>query len=263
MNTTDQHVDASDSRVKKDAKDIKKILEWFSSHDPFPEINKILSIASGVVGGNNINCHKAREVGIASISKMIGQTSNNIKLKRSEKVLLLAVSSTVKVHEEEVPIEPVLLFQRVSITKTFEDEIEKFFEYKLAPYPLSLFDALGMRKTPKSAIYDCFKSVNAEVDTTNAIYIIDGEYLLHHVVWDQEETFNVIFEKYVQYLHRHYGHSVTIVFDGYSKSTKNIKAAEQRRWTTRTSSCSDIIFDQFMTVPANQQFLANIHNKSC
>ena len=55
----------------------------------------------------------------------------------------------------------------MSITKTFEDEIEKFFEYELAPYPLSLFDALGIRKTPKSAIYDCFKSVNAEIDTTN------------------------------------------------------------------------------------------------
>ena len=77
----------------------------------FPEINRILSIASGVVGGNNINCHKTRKVGIASMSKIIGQTFNNIKLKRSEKVLpLLAVSSTVKVHEEEMPIDLVLLF---------------------------------------------------------------------------------------------------------------------------------------------------------
>ncbi|CAH1109512.1 unnamed protein product [Psylliodes chrysocephalus] len=120
-----------------------------------------------------------------------------------------------------------------------------------------------MRKTPKSAIYDCFKSVNAEVDSTNATYIIDGGYLLHHAVWDREQTFNVISKKYVQYLHRHYGHRVTVVFDSYSESTKNIKAAEQLRRNMKTSSCSDIIFDQFMTVPANQQqFLANIHNKS-
>ena len=52
----------------------------------------------------------------------------------------------------------------MSVTKSFEDEIEKFLEYELTPYPLSLFDALGMRKTPKSAIYECFQSVNAEVD---------------------------------------------------------------------------------------------------
>ena len=44
---------------------------------------------------------------------------------------------------------------------------------------------------------------------------------------------------------------------------KNIKAAEQRRRTTKTASSSDIIFDQFMKVPANQQqFLTNIYNKS-
>lgn len=50
MDTTEQHVDASDSRMKKDAKDIRKLLEWFSTHDPFPEVSKIVSIASGVVG---------------------------------------------------------------------------------------------------------------------------------------------------------------------------------------------------------------------
>ncbi|PZC75227.1 hypothetical protein B5X24_HaOG206534 [Helicoverpa armigera] len=264
MDTTDQHVDASDSRRKKDAKDIKILFDWFLSHEPFPKLNKIVSIASGVVGDDKINCHKAREVGIASMSKMTGKTFNNIKLKRSQKVLpLLAVSSTVKIHEEEVPIDPVLLFQRMSITKDFEDEIENFFEYELAPYPLSLFDAAGMRKTTKSAIYDCFQPVNTEVNFTNATYIIDGGYLLHHVVWDRDETFSVIFDKYVQYLRRHYGHTVTVVFDGYSDSTKNIKASEQRRRTAKISSSSEIIFDEFMTVPGNQhQFFANSNNKS-
>ena len=50
-------------------------------------------------------------------------------------------------------------------------------------------------KQPNSAIYDCFQSANAEVDTTNAAYNIDGGYLLHHVVWDRGETFNVILKK--------------------------------------------------------------------
>ena len=82
-------------------------------------------------------------------------------------------------------------------------------------------------------------------------------------MWDRGEIFSVIFEKYVRYLRRHYGNRLTVVFDGYGDSTKNIKTAQERRRTTKTSSSSDIIFDQFMTVPANQQFLANIHNKSC
>ncbi|GBP81141.1 hypothetical protein EVAR_88239_1 [Eumeta japonica] len=111
MDTTEQHVDASDSRVKKDARDIRRLLEWFSTHDPFPEVNKIVSIASGVVGDDKINCYKAREVGLASIAKMTGLTFNNIKLKRADKVVpLLAMTSSIKVHEEKVPIDPVLLF---------------------------------------------------------------------------------------------------------------------------------------------------------
>ncbi|CAH1099224.1 unnamed protein product [Psylliodes chrysocephalus] len=155
MDTTEQHVDASDLRVKKDTKDIRKLLERFSTHDPFPEVDKIIYISSGVVG--EINCYKARVVGLNSMTKLTGLTFNNIKLKRADKVVpLLAMSSIIKVHDEKVPIDPVLLFQRMSITAAFQDEIEKYFKYELAPYPLSLFDEIGIRKTQKSAIYDCF-----------------------------------------------------------------------------------------------------------
>ncbi|GBN07374.1 hypothetical protein AVEN_182106-1 [Araneus ventricosus] len=94
-------------------------------------------------------------------------------------------------------------------------------------------------------------------------YIVDGGYLLHRVVWVREEIFDSIFEKYVHYVHRHFGHNVIIVFDGYSDYMKNIKVAGQRRRTTKISLSSDVLFDRFMTVPTNkQQFLVNTHNKS-
>ena len=66
------------------------------------------------------------------------------------------------------------------------------------------------------------------------------------------------------YVHRHFSHRVSIVvFDGYTGYKKNIKAAEQRRRTTKVSSSPNVIFDQFMTVPTNQQqFFSNTHNKS-
>ncbi|CAH1113461.1 unnamed protein product [Psylliodes chrysocephalus] len=56
MDTTEQHVDASDSQVKKDTKHIRKLLEWFFTHDYFPEVDKIVSFASGVIGDSKINC---------------------------------------------------------------------------------------------------------------------------------------------------------------------------------------------------------------
>ncbi|GBL82935.1 hypothetical protein AVEN_106437-1 [Araneus ventricosus] len=142
MDTTDTHVDASDSRVKRDTEDIKKLLEWFLLHDPFPVVEKIISIASGVVGNEKINCHNAREVGITSMIRMFGQTFNNIKLIRVDKVLpLLTISSGIKVHDEKVPIDPVLLFQRMSMNMLMYP-LKMNFKYELAPYPLSLFHAI-------------------------------------------------------------------------------------------------------------------------
>ncbi|GBN04669.1 hypothetical protein AVEN_31093-1 [Araneus ventricosus] len=81
---------------------------------------------------------------------------------------------------------------------------------------------------------------------------------------DRAEIFDAIFEKYVHYAHRHFGHNGIIIIDGYSDYTKNTKVSEQHRRTTKISSSSDVLFDRFMTVPTNRQkFLANTHNKSC
>lgn len=67
----------------------------------------------------------------------------------------------------------------------------------------------------------------------------------------------------MHYIHKHFGCNVIVVFDGYNDYKENTKAAEQNRRITKITSSCDIVFDQFMTVPLNQQqFLANIHNKS-
>jgi len=92
-----------------------------------------------------------------------------------------------------------------------------------------------MSKTQKSAIYDFFQCVNIDINHKNTTYIIDGGYLLHRVVWNREETVYVIFEKYVHYIHKHFGYNVIVVFDGYNDYKKNTKAAEQNRRSTRES----------------------------
>lgn len=98
-----------------------------------------MSIANEVVDDDKINWHDARAIGLAYITKMTGQTFNNIKSKRADGVLsLLSANSVMIVLDKKVPIDTVLSFQRISITnnKTFEDEFNEFFEYVLAPHPL-------------------------------------------------------------------------------------------------------------------------------
>lgn len=264
LDTTDQHVDARDSRVERDITDVTKLMEWFSCHNPFPQFPHIMSISSGIIGDDNINCHQAYQVGLISMESMKNLTFDNIKLKRANRIAsLLMVTSSVKVHGEKVAIDPLLLFQRISITKQFEDNLQQYFEYELAPYPLSLFDETGMRKNKKSSLYELLEPVDGEVDYTNVTYIIDGGYLLHRVLWNREDTFDTIFDSYINYVRKHFGQNVIIVFDGYNDHENNVKASEQRRRYATASSSADILFDASMTVPTSQQqFLANANNKN-
>lgn len=95
--------------------------------------------------------HEVREIGIPSMKEMTDQT-----FERADKELvLLYKSSTIKVHDEKVPTDFVIIFQRM-ITKTLGDGLDKGFSYEIALYPLLLFDALGMLKTQRSVLYDCF-----------------------------------------------------------------------------------------------------------
>lgn len=94
-----------------------------------------------------------------------------------------------------------------------------------------MFDDIRMRKTQKGAIHDYFEKLNIDISNTEATYIIDGGYLLYRVVWDSEENVHIILDKYVQYIRRHFGSRVTVVFDGFFNCMRNIKAAEQRRRT--------------------------------
>ena len=85
--TSDQHVDASNSRIKRDLKDFNKLTEFFQNHNPFPVTHHIISISSGIVGSDKINCHKAYEVGLQCLKKIVGGDSGSIKLKKRQGII--------------------------------------------------------------------------------------------------------------------------------------------------------------------------------
>lgn len=128
---------------------------------------------------------------------------------------------------------------------------------------MALFDDLGMRKTKKSAIFDFCEINTDELNTTGGTYIIDGGFLIHRVVWPKESTYKTISDTYVNYVHRHFGSNVVIVFDGYDDNTNNIKAMEQRRRSSKLPTSHEIRFDGTMSPTMSQEkFLSNVHNKS-
>ncbi|GBM23252.1 hypothetical protein AVEN_159920-1 [Araneus ventricosus] len=83
-------------------------------------------------------------------------------------------NSKVKVHDELFPVNLDTIFRKISLLKKSDAELQKYFEFELAPFPMSLFDEGGVRKARKSIFYDLF-STETDVHFTSACYVVDGE----------------------------------------------------------------------------------------
>lgn len=255
-----QHDDTTDARITRDDADVRKLVLWLESHNPFTTSDVFISVATGISRDEGVNCCDAFEVGLNAMKKVDGHNFKDIKLKRSDKcVSLLAVNSKMVINKEVVPINPLLLFQRISIVKSSDNELQEFSQYELAPFSLSLFDESSMRKNVKSQLYSIFTSSSIALNITpNVKYVIDGGMLLYRVPWKINEKFSIICNNYILYIRRNYGSNVIVVFDGYSSN--NIKSAERIR-RSRKQKCADIFFNEEMPITvAQEKFLSNEKN---
>lgn len=65
---------------------------------------------------------------------MIGLTYWSVQLKRGSKIFSLGImNSSMKVREQLTPIDPLLLFIRISIMKQNDEELKTCFQYELSP----------------------------------------------------------------------------------------------------------------------------------
>lgn len=90
-------------------------------------------------------------------------------------------------------------------------------------------------------------------DADNVVHVIDGGFLLHRVVWYQQETYNIL-SKYVQYVQKYYKANSVVVFDGYPNdaNNKSTKSAERLRRSQRDVAAS-VMFDETMTATMSQE----------
>lgn len=261
--TAEQHVDARKSRISKDAQDLQNFVEWFSSHPPFPDFHGIMSISTGLTGEEKTNPHNAYELGVSSMSNIVGDNFAKVKFQRKNRVMPLAATVTgVTTRDFACSADPEMLFRRISYVKKSQEQFKQNFHHELAPHPMSLFDEYGMRKTKKSSLYEAFSPL-CDTVTGDTVYVVDGGFLLHRVVWHQREIFSTILDRYVEYVRKHYKDTAIIVFDGYPENVENkgTKGAER----ARRMSCAtrDTIFDESMPATTSQsKFLSNERNKS-
>ncbi|GBM60995.1 hypothetical protein AVEN_264338-1 [Araneus ventricosus] len=140
-------------------------MDWFCKHPPFPEVKGIVSMSTGFIGDEKINCHMSQEIGCIGISKIIGNGFYTVKFKRNDRIKSLSVMNPgIQIEDDIVSINSLLIFQRMCIAKESEKEFEKFFTYELAPFPLSLFNDDGMRKCVKSSMYQAFEQHSGDIN---------------------------------------------------------------------------------------------------
>uniref|UniRef100_A0A6P7H5E5 Uncharacterized protein LOC114347235 n=1 Tax=Diabrotica virgifera virgifera TaxID=50390 RepID=A0A6P7H5E5_DIAVI len=263
--SSEQHIDARASRIKRDTEDLKKLINFFSKWDPFAQSEVLASLTNGIVGDESINCHKALSIGMQIMSKNIGTSIADLKFQRKDRVVTLKqATASKKVNDKSVIIDPTLIFQRMTVAMhDKQGDLYDYLKYELAPYPLSIFKDGTFRKSDKSKLYDSFQVLKEIPSTENGLNIIDGGFLLHKVVWPRNQTFEVILKAYVEYVSKNYATSSYIIFDGYPENCdRSTKMAEKRRRQAR-KICPDVELQLSKLCTVNQEkLLSNERNKN-
>lgn len=187
--SSSQHKDLSDSRLIRDNHDQDLLIEFFRDHNPFSvgDEKGLYSISTGVVAGDDINCHDAEGVGLRIISRIVGENFEDVKLKRNDKVKTLNPHS-IKIRNESIAVDP-RPFNRILCTVTSSEQLENCFSYELSTEATSLFKDSMMRKTQKSALFNIFEKLLVKyLNENEAItpdgrlnHFIDGGFLLHNL----------------------------------------------------------------------------------
>ena len=262
--TSEEHVELRKSRQFRDNQDVEKLFAWLTVHSPLPQSHELMSIGSGVVGNDSINCDSAVEIGTEAMKKLTGKTFGDVQLHRKDRVLPLAtVGNSVKVRDEIIPVNTMQLFNRIICVIKSDEDFASCLEYELAPRPLSLFDDISMRKTEKAVLYRVIESYAASEQTypKDSMCVVDGGYLLRRVVWPQHGTYSDVYSAYVSYVQRHYGTTSYVIFDGYG-DVCSTKTVEHNRRAKRVES-AEILFTDDMPITIRQdRFLTNGRNNT-
>ena len=180
----------------------------------------------------------------------------------------LATKLAVRVNDEPIIVDPLVLFQRLLKTaQSTPETIPTLFKYELTNLPCALFDASGPpRQVSKSTLAEYLWS-SAKEETTlpneNIHFVFDGCSLLHKLPWQRGSTYNQLAEMYAEFVARKYKNT-TIVFDGYSTQQTTKAATHVRRHGTsvQVNFTGDMILqdtrEKFLAPPSNKQRFINL-----
>ena len=139
-----------------------------------------MSLESGFVCDDSVNCDQAYEIRLKAIGKIKGKNFDELKLYRKDMVKIQAQQKSVKVRSKEVIVNSQQLFNRILCVCDSPSKLRLYLEYELSARPPSIFDGVSLRKGTKSSLMKMFEEgVVEKLDMNDGTYVLDGGLLLH------------------------------------------------------------------------------------
>lgn len=146
---TQQHLDITKSRVKRDNEDMKTIVDFLEKSSPFDkDVTNLKSISTGVSAASHCNVEDSKIIGQRILKSMEGKSIAQHSFKKSDQAILMTSKSSDQKNSSISRLETNLLFQRcISDLKRSEVDQESIFCYELSSFPTSMFDEFDLLRT--------------------------------------------------------------------------------------------------------------------
>ena len=178
-------MELSTSRRTRDNNDICKLLTWFNTNDLFDtNLSTLRSLSTGLTASSNdkIDCDDVENVGLRIQAKLDGVCFEGATIKRTDQVRTLAcLQNEIKVNNEPVHIDPLVLFGRLTALAQREDEVMDQFKYELTSEPTALFKDGMMKKPTKSVLRNYLTKDETPSKVVSKVCALDGDALLYNV----------------------------------------------------------------------------------
>ena len=220
-----QHSACKNSRMKRDADDCSKLLDFYQQFNPFCQRDgNTINLTTGIVADDSVNVFNAVGVGMKVINSMQDKTVYNYTFKSSSKAVNMQMKIKISSKNENVIVDNVLLFQRLTAIMLSNSSVDvnmnEIFSHSLCAYPGSL--ALSTSQLLPANKPDLLKdllpiSITAFTPFPHgSVCVVDGGFLIQSKVhWKRNSTFGNIVRNTVAFVVQHYGINATVVFDGY------------------------------------------------
>ena len=265
--TSEQHKETDATRQARDHKDTQTLVWYLTDRSPFLSDPSLRIIASGRVADDTAKVD-AKNIGKKILDGMTEKNVPEVVIRKKDLAVTLATKLAVRVNDEPIIVDPLVLFQRLLKTaQSTPETIPSLFKYELTNLPCALFDSSGLpRQASKSTLAEYLWS-SAKEETTlpneNIHFVLDGGSLLHELPWQRGSTYNQLAEMYAEFVARKYKNA-TIVFDGYSTQQTTKAATHIRRHGTsvQVNFTGDMILqdtrEKFLANPSNKQRFINL-----